>query len=128
MSKSKYEKNRERIKRELWDNLPVGMFSTGEIDVMACALARAMNTILDEHRESKTAMPITAAKLAARDALIGAMKESSIRSPEQMADMVLDGLEDRDGPATGLRCSGLALVPFGRNSGQIVPCATWAQA
>ncbi len=38
---------------------------------------------------------MTEAQLAARQALIGAMRESSIVSPEQMADMVLDGLEDR---------------------------------
>lgn len=40
-------------------------------------------------------MPITPAQLAARQALIDSMAEVSIVSPEQMADMVLDGLEGR---------------------------------
>ena len=38
---------------------------------------------------------ITAAELAARQALIDSMAAVSIMSPEQMADMVLDGLEER---------------------------------
>jgi hypothetical protein len=38
---------------------------------------------------------MTTEQLAARQALIDAMTEVSIISPEQMADMVLDGLDDR---------------------------------